>query len=89
MNQTMLTPMLQANMDALRMYFFEKSDPAHPGENPHCRVLEDAIEAELRTWSDDKLKAFGDSLDADEAEFLFGALCGLSDVRSVLKPKFD
>lgn len=89
MNDELLTDTLRANIAELREFFFEKSAPDHPGEHPHCRELEIAIEKELDTWDDKKLKAFGDSVDIDKNEFLFGALCDLSDTRTVLKPKFD
>lgn len=89
MNENMLTATLRANIAELRTFFFEKSAPGHPGENPRCRELELAIEAELDKWPDDRLKAFGDSVDGEAMDFLFGALCDLSDTRTVLKPKFD
>ena len=87
LNQTMLTPTLQTHIKELRTYFFEKPASEHPGENPHCCVLERTIKAELRTWSDDKLKEFVDSLEGDEEELLFSVLCDLSNERPILKPK--
>lgn len=89
MNETMLTPTLKANIEALKKVFFHPTDPRYNGENPACRELEIAIEAELDTWPDAKLKAFGDSIEGEAMDFLFGALCDLSDTRTVLKPKFD
>lgn len=84
----MLTPTLKANIEALKKVWYS-TDPRYNGENPACRTFEQAIEAELDTWTDAKLKAFGDSIEGEAFDFLFGALCDLSDSRTVLKPKFD
>ena len=84
----MLSDTLKSNIKTLRDFFYEKSDPRCPGENPACRPIEDAIEAELNTFSDEDLLAFSESLDEKEAELLFTPLTCLSDTRAVLCPKW-
>lgn len=88
MKTDMLSDTLKSNIETLREFFYEKSDPRCPGENPACRPLEDAIEDELNTFSDEDLLAFSESLDEKEAEFLFAPLTCLSDTRAVLLPKW-
>ena len=78
---------LKAKIEDLKKVWYV-SDPRYYGENPACRPIEDAIEAELNTFSDEDLLAFSESLDEKEAELLFTPLTCLSDSRAVLLPKW-
>lgn len=79
---------LEQNIEKLKKVWYT-SDPRFFGENPACRPIEDEIMAELDTYSDEELKAFGDGLDDKMSDLLFRPLSILSDTRTVLKPKFD
>ena len=84
----MLSDTLKSNIEALREFFYEKSDPKCPGENPACRPLEDAIVEEMNKWNDDSIKTFESSLTEDEQELLYSVFWELAETRTYLCPKY-